>query len=206
MPRFSVGRRAVGRRGNELQAWRGASKLEVLGHFVERQFGPDEAENSERVEAAYASFRERLEHYYAQEGVRAMPGADAAFAWLRGQGIKVALTTGFYRQVTDIILEGAGWRRGVIDASVSSDEVPQGRPAPFMIFQAMEATGVKDVRRVIKIGDTALDLLAGWNASVRGIVGVLSGSQSEKELQSAQPTHILPSVAALPELVESAFM
>jgi phosphoglycolate phosphatase-like HAD superfamily hydrolase len=92
-----------------------------------------------------------------------------------------------------------------IDASICSDEVPLGRPAPFMIFRAMEATGVTDVRCVIKVGDTALDLLAGRNAGVRGVVGVLSGSQSEEELRSAEPTHILPSVAALPELIDTAF-
>ena len=98
--------------GEELQAWRGASKLEVLGHFVQRQFGPDDPGNSARVEAAYASLREQLLQSDNTRGVRAMPGAEAAFAWLWGRGIKVALTTGFYRQVTDIILEGAGWRQG----------------------------------------------------------------------------------------------
>ena len=189
-----------------LQAWRGASKREVLRHFVERQFGRDDAENARRIELAYAAFCQRLERSYAEGGVRAVAGAGATFAWLREQGVQVALTTGFYRQVTDILLQALGWQPGgIVDASVCSDEVVQGRPAPYMIFRAMEATGVVDVRQVIKVGDTALDLQAGTNAGLRGVVGVLSGSQTVAQLGRVAHTHLIDSVADLPALVESAF-
>jgi phosphonatase-like hydrolase len=135
--------------------------------------------------------------------VRIIPGVEETFVWLRERGIKIALTTGFYRKVTDIILGAAGWREGVIDVSICSDEVPMGRPAPFMIFRAMEATGVTDVRRVVKVGDTALDLAAAMNAGVRGVVGVLSGSQSIEQLGRVKHTHIISSAAGLPVLLKS---
>jgi phosphonatase-like hydrolase len=189
-----------------LQAWRGASKREVLSHFVEGQFGHDDADNARRIELAYAAFRRRLERSYAEGGVRAVVGAEETFAWLRERGIQVALTTGFYRKVTDTILRALGWQPGVtIAASVCSDEVTRGRPAPYMIFRAMEATGVVAVSRVIKVGDTALDLQAGTNAGVRGVVGVLSGSQTVDQLGRVAHTHVIGSVADLPALVESAF-
>lgn len=60
-----------------------------------------------------------------------------------------------------------------------------------------------DVRRVVTIGDTPLDLLAGMPA--RAVVGVLSGSHSVEQLGKVQHTHILPSVADLPGLLESEF-
>jgi len=186
---------------DEIQSWRGASKREVLRHFVERQFGRDDPDNATRIERAYAEFRRCLERAYRTEGARAIDGADRTFAWLHEQGIKIALTTGFYRQVTDIILEAAGWGPDAVDATVCSDEVSQGRPAPYMIFRAMELTGVIDVRRVVKVGDTALDLLAGTNAGARGVVGVLSGSQTIEQLGSVEHTHIIPSVADLPTLL-----
>jgi phosphoglycolate phosphatase-like HAD superfamily hydrolase len=69
----------------------------------------------------------------------------------------------------------------------------------------MEATGVVDVSRVIKVGDTALDLQAGTNAGVRGVVGVLSGSQTVEQLGRVAHTHLVASVADIPALVESAF-
>ena len=157
-----------------------------------------------RIEFTYADFRERLERRYANEGVRAVAGAERTFTWLRDRGVKIALTTGFYRKVTDIILRAIGWHEGLTDASICSDDVPQGRPAPFMIFRAMEATRVTDVRRVVKVGDTALDLLAGANAGVRGVVGVLSGQQGIAQLGGVEHTHIISSVADLPGLLADA--
>ena len=50
-----------------------------------------------------------------------------------------------------------------------------GRPAPYMIFRAMEAVGVTQWREVINVGDTPLDLQAGTNAGVLGVAGVLTG-------------------------------
>jgi phosphonatase-like hydrolase len=185
----------------EIQSWRGASKREVLRHFVERQFGRDDPDNATRIERAYAEFRRCLERAYRTQGAHAIDGADRTFTWLRERGVKIALTTGFYRQVTEIILEATGWGQGAVDATICSDEVPQGRPAPYMIFRAMELTGVIDVRRVVKVGDTALDLLAGTNAGARGVVGVLSGSQTIEQLGSVAHTHIIPSVADLPRLL-----
>jgi phosphonatase-like hydrolase len=188
----------------ELQAWRGAAKQEVLRFYVEQQYGHDDADIAPRVERAYADFRLLLESSYVRGGVRAVAGAEATFGWLRERGIKIALTTGFYRSVTDIILQAVGWHAGKIDACICSDDVPQGRPAPFLIFRAMEATGVTSVHRVIKVGDTARDMLAGRKAGVRGIVGVLSGSHGVEQLGRVYHTHIIASVAELPLLWDSA--
>ena len=76
----------------------------------------------------------------------------------------------------------------------------EGRPAPYLIFHAMEAAGVVDVRRVATVGDTTLDLEAGANAGVVWNVGVLSGAHDRASLEQAPHTHILTSVAALPTL------
>ncbi len=83
-------------------------------------------------------------------------------------------------------------------ANISSSDVRQGRPAPFMIFRAMEATGVRDVRQVINVGDTPLDLQAGTNAGVSRVVGVLTGTHGEERLKREPHTHIIPSVATFP--------
>lgn len=187
----------------DLQSWRGASKHEVLRAFVERQFGPNALDYDWRVDQAYTDFRRALEASYARAGARAVQGAEQTFGWLKERGIKIALTTGFYRQVTDVILASVGWEAGTIDASICSDDVTQGRPAPYMIFRAMEATGVTNVRKVAKIGDTLLDLLAGQNAGAGMLVGVLSGSGTRQTLQDVDQAQIIPSVADLPGLLGS---
>jgi phosphonatase-like hydrolase len=189
----------------ELQPWRGASKRDVIRFYVQQREPGDGRPVAAQVEQVYAGFRRHLERSFLEAGTRALPGAEATFAWLRERDIRVALTTGFDRRLADVILRSVGWQEGAIDISLSSDQVRTGRPAPYMIFHAMEALGVMDVRRVLKVGDTAMDLLAGANAGVRGVVGVLSGSQGIDHLGRVEHTHIIPSVAELPALIDSAF-
>jgi len=188
-----------------LQKWRGASKKEVLRLCIEEKFGKDAPDNSRRIDQAYGDFRNFLEGFYARDGVRPIRGAVDTFKWLRDHDVRIALTTGFYRKVADKILKMAGWDSGAIDASICSDEVALGRPAPYLIFRAMEATRVGDVRRVVNVGDTTLDLLSAVHAGVRGNVGVLTGTQTIFHLGKVRHTHILPSVAELPELLEKEY-
>ncbi len=200
--RDALGRQQIAVTEADLRPWRGASKRSVLRAFVERQWGPQAAGNDQRVEEAYAVFQSSLEQGFGRADLRPIPGTGATFEWLRARGIKIALTTGFYRRVADPILERMGWTNGAIDASICSDDVAQGRPAPYMIFRAMEATGALDVRRVAKVGDTLLDLQAGRNAGAGLLVGVLSGSGTREALERVEGARIMASVADLPALLD----
>jgi phosphoglycolate phosphatase len=70
-----------------------------------------------------------------------------------------------------------------------------------MIFRAMEVSHIIDVHRVIKVGDTPVDIQAGTNAGVH-TVAVLTGPHDEDSLRKANPTHIIPSIADLPDLLK----
>ena len=112
----------------------------------------------------------------------------------------MALNTRFDRDTTQMLLAALGWAAHTVDAIVCGDEVPQGRPAPYLIFRCMEATGTVSVGRIANVGDAVLDLRAGNNANVRFNVGVLSGAHG-RDLLAAEPhTHLLASVADLPTL------
>jgi phosphonatase-like hydrolase len=186
----------------ELTELKGASKRSVITQFVERQFGKEDPANAARIAKAYADFKVRLEDNFSNGGVKPIPGAEDTFAWLKARHIVCATTTGFYRSVTERILNSAGWQ-DTFSANVCSDDVKSGRPAPFMIFHAMEATGVADVRKVLNVGDTRLDLQAGNRAGVLGVVGVLTGIHKEDRLRPESPSHLIPSVAELPSLIEA---
>jgi phosphonatase-like hydrolase len=185
----------------DLKRWKGASKREVIRHFVEA-LGPN-SKLAETVETTYQCFRSELESLYGRR-IDPIESAAATFDWCRDRGILMATTTGFYREVSELILDKMGWR-SLFAANISSSDVRQGRPAPYMIFRAMEASGVLDVRQVINVGDTPLDLQSGRNASVRGVIGVLTGAHDRASLEREPHTRIVDSVAELPELVESSF-
>jgi phosphonatase-like hydrolase len=180
---------------SELKAWKGASKREVLRHFLKRQGqAPDEG----HVQVLYDDFCRKLQTLY-RGNVRPVQGAEDVFDLLRRDGIRLATTTGFESEIQSMVLREAGWE-DVFDANISSDQVPAGRPAPSMIFRAMEATGVADPGEVINVGDTPLDLQAGSNAGVRGIVGVLTGAHGREELARERHTHIVDSIANVPAI------
>jgi phosphonatase-like hydrolase len=161
--------------------------------------------SEEEVLAIHEDFVRRMRDYYATDpSVREVPGAAAVFAVLRRAGIKVALNTGFNRAVTEVLLARLGWRSpAVIDADVASDEVPRGRPHPDMIRFLMARLGLRDARRVAKVGDTKADLEEGANAGCGLIFGVSSGSSTREQLQAWPHSHILESVADVPALLLS---
>ena len=180
-----------------LRAVRGASKREAIRHLLKQQFSGGVSDLDARTERVFAEFCQRLAMTFARDGVQAIAGAAETFARLHRLGIKVALNTGFDRTITELVLRVVGWDKDTADAIVCGGDVPQGRPAPYLIFRAMETTGVISVRRVANVGDTVLDLQAGWNAAVRWNIGVLSGAHTQEQLERVEHTHLLPSVAAL---------
>lgn len=185
---------------DEIRERMGASKREVIRTFVERQHDGDAAR---LVEWTYSDFNRTLCEGFESGDARPVPGAEETFSWLRENDVSVALTTGFDREVADAVLKTVGWEEGVVDASLCSDDVSRGRPAPYMIFRAMEAVGVDDVGRVVAVGDTPLDLQAGANARAGRVVGVLSGRYTAEQLGEFECANILPSVVELPELIET---
>lgn len=176
---------------------RGASKRQAVLRFV-----PEGPNQSEDAEAIYARFRQELADRYATGGVRAIVGAAEAFQDLRHRGIKVALTTGFDRDTTTLLLSALGWLADTVDAIVCGDDVAQGRPAPDLILRAMADAGITNASQVATVGDTTLDLEAGARAGVGWNVGVLSGAHRREALELAPHTHLLQSVAELPGLWE----
>jgi phosphonatase-like hydrolase len=187
----------------EIVQWRGASKREAVAYFVKRHYGADDAQNAARMTQIYGGFKEHLRQTFNTQGVQAIAGAAETFAWLHARNIQCALTSGFDRDIVQLILEALGWGGDMINATVSGDEVRKGRPAPYMIFRAMEQCGVLSVQAVANTGDTVLDMEAGRNAGVALNVAVLSGAHSREKLAQSPQTHVLDSVADLPWLLSS---
>jgi phosphonatase-like hydrolase len=191
----ALGRAGLAVNAEQLQAVRGTTKRQAIWTFV-----PDGPDRLERAEQLYANFRDELRARYVGRGVQSVPGALETFAWLRHRGVRIALTTGFDRDITTMVLEALGWTTGLADEIVCGDDVAHGRPAPDLILRAMTLTGTEDPRLVAAVGDTANDLKAGEAAGVGWNIGVLSGAHNRRTLAAAPHTHLLASVAELPAL------
>jgi phosphonatase-like hydrolase len=197
---------ALARRGVEVSfaeigEWRGASKRGMVRHFVELRTKPD-AKREALIEAIYSDFSNQTTAAYAN--VQPIAGAEDAIRQLRADKYLVATTTGFDRPLTDMVFKKLGWHEYFV-TTITSDDVVDGRPSPFMLFHAMEAAHVDSVDEVVAVGDTPLDLQAAGNAKLRGIIGVYSGAATKERLSAERHTHILASVAELPALMRTAF-
>jgi phosphonatase-like hydrolase len=198
---------AMGKRGitvspAEIDAWRGASKREVVRHFVMQRVNLPEPQRVKLIEAIYADFSARIiDSYQTAKGI---PGAEDAFRDMRKKGLTLATSTGFDKRITSSILTRLGWERYFV-AQITSDDVARGRPSPYMLFHAMEAARVDSVSQVIAVGDTPLDLQAGMNGGMRGVVGVLSGAGKRSAMEREPRTDLIDSVAALPALLHSRY-
>ncbi|HEX8426665.1 HAD family hydrolase [Hymenobacter sp.] len=175
-------------------AVQGQAKRFVFEMLWREQLGPAAATLLPiRVEHSYRVFRDILEAHYRTQPVVPTEGCLELFAFLRSQGIRIALTTGFYREVTDLILQRLGWDAGLdsqhrgascslIDLSIASDEVAEGRPAPLLIQKAMRTFGITDPQHVYNVGDTPSDLESARRAGCARSLGVTNGTHSRQQL------------------------
>jgi phosphonatase-like hydrolase len=169
----------------------GQPTIEVFRRILEDE---DSAQRANmRFERAYA-------HLLAVGAVRALPGAVDALATLHDSGIKLCLTTGFAPATRDALLAQLGWKP-LIDLALSPTDASHGHPWPDMIQLAARTFSVTDPAAVAVAGDTLSDVQAGVAADASIVAGVLTGSGTRTQLESAGATHVLTGISDLPALL-----
>jgi phosphonoacetaldehyde hydrolase len=103
------------------------------------------------------------------------PDVHECVAELRRRGIRIAGTTGYFRAAAERCAAAAQFQGYTPDCNVCGDDVPAGRPAPWMIFRCMEALGIYPPAVVVKVGDTLVDIEEGRNAGAWS-VGMIDSS------------------------------
>lgn len=176
-------------------ALQGYSKIEVFRMLWNEKIGDAHPDFAKNVQYSYENFTRILEEHYHSHNILPTDHCLEIFEFLRAHDIKIALTTGFYRKVTNIILNKLGWLeglnseyfnasgKGIIDLSIASDEVEKGRPQPDMILKAVKTLGIRDLKNVINIGDTPSDLQSGKSAGVALSLGICNGTHSRTQLE-----------------------
>lgn len=176
----------------------GMNKTEGIALLI-KQYAPDTAqENVEKINKEFLKIL--METYSTSKEIKPFPGAEELFEELHKKRIKVVLNTGYNRGTVNLLMDRLQWTdSGLIDLTISSDEVESGRPAPHMIHKAMQHFGIDTAEKVMKVGDTASDMREGKNAGCRYIVGIESEMYSAQQLRDVGATH---SIKHLMEVVD----
>lgn len=116
-----------------------------------------------------------------------VPGVVKLVERLRERGIRIGSTTGYTRSIMERLAPSARVHGYAPETWVASDEVPEGRPAPFMCYLNAVRLGIYPLECMVKVGDTAVDMAEGGNAGMWTVGVAISSSDlglTESEVES----------------------
>jgi phosphonatase-like hydrolase len=179
----------------------GYPKPIAIRHLLESKMDAGKTVSEKYIHDIHEYFVNSMVAYYKSAAkIEEKEGVSKTFGILKRNGIKIAIDTGFDRRIADTIIDRLEWtKRDLIDVSITSDEVLNGRPFPDMIFRAMALTGVDNVSEVAKVGDTLSDLQQGNAAGCGLVIGVTTGAFRKEELQQEKHSYL---IAQLPEVLD----
>lgn len=152
-------------------------------------------------------------------------GVLKTMAILRAEGLHIGSTTGYTREMMDIVEPGAK-KLGYEPDYVATSEMTSGygRPYPYMLVENMRHFGILSSDCVVKVGDTAADMKEGKNIGAWS-VGIIEGSSAanltkemaaqmtdeekapyfaaaEKILKDAGADYVIRTIRELPDVVK----
>ncbi len=97
-------------------------------------------------------------------------GAVDCTADLKSRGLAIGIVSNYPREVAELLWDALGIEGIAIDASACVDDVPTGRPAPWMIFRLMQELDVFPPAAVVKVGSSPLSSEEAANAGCRSMI------------------------------------
>jgi phosphonoacetaldehyde hydrolase len=115
-----------------------------------------------------------------------IPGTLEAVAAFRARGLAIGSTTGYTTPMMGLLLEEARKRGYAPDTSVCADDVPYGRPEPWMCLENAKRLRVFPMNAIVKVGDTVPDVLEGVSAGMWTVGLAKTGNEMGLTLQEIQ--------------------
>lgn len=142
--------------------------------------------NDDDVAQLTAEFERAIADVLADYAVP-ITGAVETLSALRERGIQCGSTTGYSEELMRIIVPAAQAHGLRLDAILTASDVKRGRPSPWMCYLNAIRMEVSPLWRMVKVGDTCVDIEEGKNAGMWS-VGVIRGSSelgfSEQEIET----------------------
>lgn len=175
------------------------------------------------IDAMYEEFLP-LQKDVLAAGSDVIPGVPEAVAACRARGLKIGSSTGYTRALMDVVAPLAATGGYVPDVIVCSDDVREGRPAPWLNFRAAEQLNVYPMSRVLVVDDTPVGIQAGLNAGCLTVAVSQTGNalglspeevshlaaddlearlaKIAQDFRAAGAHYVIRSVAELPALID----
>jgi phosphonoacetaldehyde hydrolase len=122
-----------------------------------------------------------------------IPGVPEVVAECRRRGLGVGSSTGYTRALMDVVEPLARQGGFAPDAIICADDVPQGRPYPWMLFRAAEKLNAYPPAALVAVDDTPVGIEAGKNAGAWTVAVTRSGNSlglSQAETEALEPADL----------------
>jgi phosphonoacetaldehyde hydrolase len=96
---------------------------------------------------------------------------------LRRRDLRIGSTTGYPREVADVVSSLASAQGYAPDCVVCAGDTRLGRPGPFMVFKALIDLELSPVEAVVKVGDTVVDVEEGLNGGLWSVGVCATGNE-----------------------------
>lgn len=93
-----------------------------------------------------------------------IPGVPAAVEQLRRMGLKIGSSTGYTRELMEVVAPAARHQGYSADCIICADDVARGRPAPYLLYEAAQSLDVYPMWATVAVDDTPIGIEAGRNA------------------------------------------
>lgn len=185
----------------EVLLW-GAGK-EKLQAIRETLIGTNNEISEEHIQLIFQDFLQLLDMAYQNLLVIPTKNSEQLFKDLKALNIHVVLNTGYNRATATSLINKLNWKEGIhYDLLVTASDVKNTRPAPDMILYAMQQLNIQDANRVIKVGDSTIDIEEGINAGCKYNIGVTTGAHSKGQLLTANPNFIFDNIYDLMTILQ----
>jgi phosphoglycolate phosphatase len=138
-------------------------------------------------------YREHYKRVFLEK-THLLPGVKEVLDAIKKRGHRLALATTKPRYFAEPILEHLGVGH-LFDAVAGGEEVSLLKPAPDLLFLAMERLRAKS-DETLYVGDHPVDIAAANSASLK-IICVTTGFWSRTELEAQNPTTIVDNLQEL---------
>ncbi|MGU3374621.1 HAD-IA family hydrolase [Chryseobacterium sp. M5A1_1a] len=180
-----------------LSSCAGMEKLEAITSLLREIKG-----NEEDAHPIFENFSDQLKESYKNLEVKPINGTEDFLLKMKAKNKRIVLNTGYTSEIAHQLLNKLNWKVDVhFDALITADDVLESRPSPEMIHLAMKKFDITEADRVLKAGDSVIDIEEGKNAGCGLTIAVLSGAQNRSELKKAGPDYILNTISEAENLL-----
>ena len=179
----------------------GKEKLQAIIDILENTGFKVSPEN---IDLIFAYFIDKLAKNYDTLDVKPLPDVERTFKHLKERNIKVVLNTGYNRKTAESLIVKLGWEESKqFDLLITASDVDNNRPWPDMILLAMSKLNILDPKKVLKVGDSTVDIQEGQNAECLLSIGITSGAHTREQLREADPDFIINNVSELIGIIDN---